>query len=204
MKKLITLPVIVWSCLAANPANADFAFGIPTNLGPQINSPYTDFTECVSADGLTLIFASNRAPGGYQDFDLWMATRPTIDEQWEAPVHLGDVLNSRENEWSPCLSTDGLELYYAKGPWGNTDIVVSRRNSQSEPWGPPGNLGLMINSSTWDGGPSITADGLELYFNSNLLGHPNLYVSTRASTSDPWGRGVNLGPTVNTSHGNSL
>jgi len=133
-----------------------------------------------------------------------MATRSAQHEDWGTPVHMGDTLNSRENEWTPCLSADGLELYYAKGSWGNTDICVAKRNRLSDAWGPPENLGAMINSSTWDGGPSITEDGLELFFDSNRSGSPDLYVSARATTSEPWGPAMNLGPTVNSTYGNSL
>ncbi len=204
MKTVISLVSVLLLSFATNPAMADFSFGTPINLGPQINSPNSDFTGCVSADGLSLYFASNRDPGGYQDFDLWIATRSTIHEDWGTAIHMGDTLNSRENEWSPSLSADGLELYYAKGPWGNTDIVVSRRNGLTEPWGPPENLGSMINSNVWDGTPSITEDGLELYFDSTRSGSPDLYVSTRATPSDPWGPAINLGPNVNSTHGNSL
>jgi Tol biopolymer transport system component len=122
-------------------------------------------------------------------------------------VHLGDTVNSRAMEWTPCISADGLELYFAQGPWGNTDIVVTKRKSVSEPWGAPENLGPIVNSTSWDMGPSITADGLELFFCSTRaggFGGPDLYVTTRATVSDPWGPPVNLGPTVNTSYGNSL
>ena len=188
-------------------AKADFEFGTPTNLGLGINSPSTELSANISTDGLSLFFASNRTPGTYQDFDLWVATREAKDEDWGAPVHLGDILNSRENEWSPFLSVDGLELYYAKGPWEYMDIVVSRRNGLSEPWGPPENLGPTVNSTAWDTGPSITSDGLELFFTSMRsggFGGPDIYVTKRASTSDPWGPAVNLGPTINTAYGNLL
>ncbi len=185
-------------------AQADFSFGEPTNLGPSINSPASDFTACISPDGLSFFFASNRAPGGDQDFDLWVVTRPMEDADWGIPEHLGDVVNSRQNEWAPFLSPDGLELYYAKGPWGDTDIVVSRRESLSAPWGPPENLGPTINSGTWDGSPCISADGLELYLYSSRTGSPDLYVASRATASDPWGPATNLGPIVNSTYGNQV
>jgi len=186
---------------------ADFAFGTVVNLGPAIISPHSDITACISADGLSLFFSSNRSPGGFRDFDLWLATRQTENEDWGAPVHLGDTINSRGMEWNPCISSDGLELYFAKGTWGDTDIVVARRKSVSEPWGAPESLGPIINSAGWDAGPSISADGLELFFLSirpGGYGGPDLYVTKRATTADSWGPPANLGPTINTSYGNSL
>jgi Tol biopolymer transport system component len=69
-------------------------------------------------------------------------------------------------------------------------------------FGEPINLGPTINSPSLDGTPSVTADGLSLFFNSQRsggYGHYDVWVSTRQTTADPWGEPVNLGPTINTS-----
>jgi len=55
MKKLIVLVLVLLLSLAISPVMADFTFGPATNLGPLINSPNSDFTECVSADGLVAV-----------------------------------------------------------------------------------------------------------------------------------------------------
>jgi len=207
MKKTILLVLVLAFGLVTEQTNANFTFGTPTNLGPLVNSPYSDLSACVSADGLSLFFSSNRSPGGFRDFDLWMATRQAKNEDWGVPVHLGDTLNSRGMEWNPCISSDGLELYFAKGTWGDTDIVVARRDSVWEPWGAAESLGLIVNSTGWDAGPSISADGLELFFLSirpGGYGGPDLYATKRATTADAWGLPANLGPTVNSSYGDSL
>lgn len=116
MNKTISLVLVLILGSAVEVANADFTFGTPTNLGPIVNSPNSDFTACISADELSLFFSSNREPGGFRDFDLWVAKRQAKDEEWGVPEHLGDNFNSRQNEWTPCLSADGLSLYFAKGP----------------------------------------------------------------------------------------
>ncbi len=204
---LLLLAFVLALILTPRIANADFTFGTATNLGPTVNSPDSDFSTCISADGLSLFFSSNRPPGGWRDFDLWVTTRQTKDEDWGAAVHLGDTLNSRGMEWTPCISADGLELFFGDGTWGDTDISVARRNSPSEPWGAAQSLGPTVNSTAWDSAPSISADGLELFFSSTRsggFGGPDLYVTTRASTSDPWGPAVNLGPTINSAYGDSL
>ena len=60
-------------------------------------------------------------------------------------------------------------------------------------WGPPENLGPLINSPYLDSCVSISKDGLTLIFSSNRhTGIVNstdrdLYVSKRASVNDPWG-----------------
>ena len=63
-------------------------------------------------------------------------------------------------------------------------------------------LGPPLNSSYGDGFPFILADGLLLFFHSNRpggFGDYDLYMTTRATVSDPWGIPVNLGSKVNSS-----
>jgi Tol biopolymer transport system component len=63
-------------------------------------------------------------------------------------------------------------------------------------WSAPVNLGPAINAAASDQGPAISPDGLSLYFTSNRtggLGGFDMYVSRRASVSDPWGAAVNIG-----------
>ena len=70
-------------------------------------------------------------------------------------------------------------------------------------FGTPTNLGPPVNGLNMNGEPSISADGLSLYFVSiNRLGGQgsgDIWVTTRASVSDPWGEPENLGPAVNSS-----
>jgi Tol biopolymer transport system component len=47
-------------------------WGAPTNLGPSINTKYTEFLTSVSPDGRWCYFESNR-PGGYGRGDIWQA-----------------------------------------------------------------------------------------------------------------------------------
>ena len=71
-------------------------------------------------------------------------------------------------------------------------------------FGEPTNLGPTVNSSTQsDFWPCPSADGLELFFVSDRPGGEgdcDLWVTTRASMSEPWGEPANLGPVVNTSY----
>ena len=63
-------------------------------------------------------------------------------------------------------------------------------------YGAPQNLGPLINTPQFDGGPSISADGLTLYFTSGRPGglgqaeghyDEDLYLSTRLTVGDPFG-----------------
>ena len=202
-EKMVVI-LILTLALPAEIANADFTFGTPTNLGPTVNSSAFDDAASISTDGSTLFFMSGR-PGGYGINDLWVTTRTTTEDDWGTPVNLGPTVNSSYDEGDPSISSDGLELYFLSnrpGGYGGQigDIWVTTRETVSDPWGTPVNLGPPVNTSFDDFCQVISADGLSLYFTSNRpggYGLCSLWVTTRATTEDDWGTPVNLGPTVN-------
>lgn len=190
--------------LGGGRSKADFTFGEPTNLGPEINSEEWELSHCVSADGLELYFGSERA-GGEGHMDLWVSTRATVEDEWSPAESLGPGVNSPEpyQDMSPCISADGLELYFHSdrpGGVGAGDIWVTRRTARDEPWGEPENIGPPVNTAGWDYNPSLSSDGLELYLAvgpAEELEPTELAVAKRATIDDPWGVPVNLGPVVN-------
>jgi Tol biopolymer transport system component len=138
--------------------------GAPVNLGAAINSPRDESGPCISTDGLSLYFGSNR-PGGYAEYDLWVSTRTTVQEDWNAPVNLGPTVNSLSVALEPSISRDGLALFFSSSVgFGSADLWVTTRPTANAPWGPPTNLGAIVNSPHSESGPSISADSLTLYF----------------------------------------
>jgi hypothetical protein len=128
---------------------------------------------------------------------------------YETPVHLDSPINTPGLEGKPALSADGLELYFvsdrpgALGGAGDQDIYVSRRRSITGSWGPPERVPPPISSAFFDITPTLSLDGLALYFGSNRPGPfsppwPDLWVAHRASVNHPWGEPVNLGSGINT------
>jgi hypothetical protein len=193
------------SGLVTKQTNADFTFGTPTNLGPQFNSPQGEFIDCLSADGLELYGETLNWPGGYGDWDLWIARRPTIDDDWGAPEILGLPVNSSSYEVCAYISADGLSLYFGSGRpggYGGADLWVTERLTKDDDWGPPENLGPIVNSAAMENSSWISADGLKLYFDSNRdggFGNVDIWITKRATKDDPWEEPVNLGPPVNSS-----
>ena len=130
------------------------------------------------------------------------------DFTFGTPTNLGPTVNSEQWEYGHCVSADGLELYYMYGgsydpndPAFDWDLSVSTRPTVDDDWGPPANLGPVVNSLNDDMGPCNSYDGLELYYQSNRPGGAGLddiWVSRRATRNDPWGEPENLGPPVNT------
>ena len=69
-------------------------------------------------------------------------------------------------------------------------------------FGTPTSLGSTVNSLSRDLKPSVSADGLSLFFTSTRsggLGGMDIWVTKRETTDDPWGEPVNLGSPVNSS-----
>jgi serine/threonine protein kinase len=190
-------------------ASTNDSWGPPANVGSAINSSKSDCRACVSADGLTLYFMSNR-PGGYSKYwNVYTATRASKSAPWGPAVNMGPKINTPgDASFSPWLSTDGLELYFASnrtGGYGNFDIYVARRVTANDPWSDPVNIGPTVNSPYFEGHLSLSPDGLLLLFCDDALNIPrpggygggDMWMARRASPSDPWAAPVNLGPTVN-------
>ncbi len=96
----------------------------PVNLGPTINSSYTDARASISPDGLLLFFDSSRL-GGYGDIDLYVITRPTLSDPWGEPMNLGPLVNTSTAEECARISADGATLYWDSprpGGYGGNDL----------------------------------------------------------------------------------
>jgi hypothetical protein len=184
---------------AAPSARADFVFSPPVNLGRAVNTKSWEQNPWLCADGLSLLFSSDRT-GGSGRFDLWATTRATTEDDWADPVNLGPQVNSSCDEYQPTVSADGLELYFTSfrpGGAGAADLWVAKRATRSGPWTAAVNLGPLINTPDHETFPRLSADGLELYFTSGPTGTaPKLsFCVTKRETKDAsWTAPVVLGP----------
>jgi hypothetical protein len=168
------------------------------------NSSAGDYNPTLTTDGLTLVFASTRS-GGHGSGDFWQSTRVSLNTSFGTPFNLGAKINSSANESSPTISGDGLTLYFASnrsGGEGDLDLYRASRTNILSGFGVPVSLGSAVNSTSQDAAPSITNDGLSLYFTSQRsggLGSNDIWLSTRPSLRKLFGAPVNLGPGINTS-----
>jgi Tol biopolymer transport system component len=218
-KRWVLIGIVAIVVLGDGRANADFTFGIPTTV-PNVNSSSCEACVAISTDGLELYFMSSRPYGGDLTYGkLWVARREATEDGWSEPVNLGPPVNSSAYGGDPSLSGDDLQLYFNDGPppamtgfthrlggYGGSDLWVSTRATKNDSWDEPENLGPIINTSTFEGNASLTPDGLQMFFSSNRpggYGDVDIYVTTRATTEDPWSTPVNLGPIINTSYWDS-
>lgn len=196
----------IWVSSRSGP---DEPWGEPVNVGPPVNSPANDFCPTLARDGHTFYFVSTRVvEGSCGGGDIYV-TRMRNPGDFDEPRNLGCTVNSEHNEFSPFpLPQAGTEpvLYFSStrprptGSGAGGDIYMAE--SHGGVFGTP-ELVPGINSLVDDGHPNVRRDGLEIFFYSqrsdlpDAQGGPDIYMATRASTSDPWSTPVNLGPDVN-------
>ncbi|MEN6428518.1 MAG: discoidin domain-containing protein [Phycisphaerales bacterium] len=196
-----------WDVWVSTRQNVNDPWGLPSNLGPTVNSLYDEGFPKLSWDGLALYFSDvypgTPRPGGLGGADIWMSIRASRSASWGTPVNAGAPINSSANESGPSLSRSGLTFVFASdraGGYGDFDLWISTRPTVQDPWGAPVNLGPNVNSSSGDFASVLSADGLALFFLSDRaggFGGYDVWMTTRRSTTAPWSPAVNLGPVVN-------
>jgi len=102
------------------------AWGIPQNLGPNINTPYDEEGPFIHPDGVTLFFSSkgHQSMGGY---DIFFSMLNEKTNKWEAPTNIGYPINTTGDDVFYIPTPDGKRAYYASSQYdskGKTDIYM--------------------------------------------------------------------------------
>ncbi len=140
----------------------------PVMFNEAINSKQFEGAACISLDGSTLYFSSNRKEG-HGENDLWMAKKDP-NGIWGSVENLGPEINSKYDEDFPWISLDGKTLYFAsKGhnSMGDFDLFRSTRDEKSGKWNSPVNLGYPINTADDNHTISFTGDERFAYIASS-------------------------------------
>lgn len=178
----------------------------PVNLGANINSALNEYFPCITADNQTLLFTRltkdpRSASGKQEDFFV-----SRFDSVWQPAANLGLPINTTYNEGAPTLSADGNILMFTacesldgyggdrKG-YGRCDLFVSKKSGDE--WLAPYNLGIPVNSTSWESQPSFSADGRTLYFVTNRDNNYNIW-SSSVDESGKWSEPQKLGENINT------
>ena len=187
----------------------DSPWDSPEDLGVTINTSNTESLGGLSLDEKTMFLQSNR-PGGFGQRDNYISTRANSNDDfgWTTPVNLGPVVNSPGDDLAPTYfedpSTGVASIFFASDRDGNpgTDyhIYQSTRNADGSFNAPV--LVTELNGPVADIRVVIRRDGLECFLTSGRPGGVSplgfdIWVSTRASTSSPWGTPT-LVPRINT------
>ncbi len=119
----------------------------PNRIKKISTGKYHESSVSVTKDSMTLYFISNRK-GGQGRQDIWMSQKTIDGHKWQKPVNLGYVVNSKYDEETVEISSDGKTLYFAsKGhsSMGGYDIFRTRKNDDGT-WTVPENVGYPINT----------------------------------------------------------
>ncbi len=96
----------------------DGSWSKPMDLGPEVNTKFTETTPFLAPDGATLYFSSDRE-GGLGSNDIYVTKR--VDKTWKhwsKPVNLG-----------PKVNTDGYDAYYTLGASGDYAYLTTFKST---------------------------------------------------------------------------
>ena len=182
----------------------------------ELNSKDFDFSPSYGRDDFGVVYftssrddamGNNTSGATGQSFTDIFESRLDKKGKWSTPLPV-EVLNTEFEEGTPSFSSDYKEIYFTECEAGKREtkgcaIMYSKLSASG--WSEPENLGILADSLV-AAHPSIRADGLSLYFVSDMadsFGGKDIYVVTRQSKTDKWSAPKNMGPDINTS-GNEL
>lgn len=155
-------------------------WGEPEKMSDNINTPSRETGGCLTLDGSKFYFASDRK-GGYGGMDIWVSERQS-DGSWGEAKNLGKTINTSEDEDGPFVMPDYSRLYFSskghKG-MGDFDIFYSMRDTVTQEWKEPQNMGYPINTIGNEVFVHIAPSGEKMYFTSERpegQGKSDIYV----------------------------
>ncbi|MBR9974927.1 MAG: PD40 domain-containing protein [Bacteroidetes bacterium] len=161
-----------------------------------LNSSDNDFAPMLLGNGRIMYFTSDR------EGDQNIYTAMQGGGNWEQVQEAGPELNTSGDEGGTTVTPDGHWMVFTgcdrDDSFGDCDLYIAEYVDGS--WRNVKNLGPNVNSPAWDSQPTISPDGLMLFFVSERpggLGGTDLWMTKRSFGGD-WSPAVNLGRTVNT------
>jgi len=115
----------------------------PVKVAKPINSKFNETHVCVTRDGNTVYFTSDRK-GGQGGYDIWVST--IINGRWSDPINLGPNVNTPFDEATPFLSPDEKYLFFSSqghNTMGGFDVFYT--NLQGNP--NVRNIGYPLNTT---------------------------------------------------------
>jgi len=166
-------------------------------LPDLINSPYDEQVVGITNSGDSIFFYID-----YVDVfgDIYLSPKEIGVYAEPRPL---EVVNSPDVESACSISQDGRTILFSserRDGFGELDIYMVKKLPSGE-WGEPQNLGPEINSPMSEDFPTLSGDGLTMYFCSN--GHPgmggyDLFFSTWDVDNKVWTKPQNIGYPINT------
>ncbi|HEY6161305.1 MAG TPA: hypothetical protein VI112_08785 [Bacteroidia bacterium] len=146
----------------------------------DINTNAWETHACVTADGNTLYFVSDRK-GGFGGRDIYKCVK-LPNGKWSKARNLGPTVNTPYDEDAPFIHPDGVTLFFSsKGhnSMGGFDIFFATRSDSG--WTEPINMGYPLNTPDDDVFYVLSTDGRRAYFSSfreDGKGEKDIYMAT--------------------------
>jgi Tol biopolymer transport system component len=156
------------------------SFGVVTLVSVSAPSPVNDNAPAISPDGLTLYFVSDR--GGNNTNDIYVVTRPSPQSAWGAPTSLTSINDPTHNDGEPFPDRDGA-MWFGSDRAGSYDIYVAAQTSGS--FGAPVRV-AELTSGADDTFPTLSADGLTMYFATTRAAGTKIFAAQRDSKTVPF------------------
>lgn len=171
----------------------------------QLNTPEDEFSPCISTDGETMMFTSNRSNGktkndlGEYDEDIYVST--LNNGKWSSPKPMGSPLNTDKDEAAAMLAYDGQRMLVHRDNEGQMDIFESKLEGAK--WSEPRKLHKMINTESNQRFASYNFDGVKIFFvtdqKAGALGGTDIFFSGCMDPRlDIWGKAITGSKIVNT------
>jgi len=141
-------------------------WSIPQRFGSNINTEFWETHACMSRDGNTLYFVSER-PGGLGGRDIYKCVK-LPNGQWSLAQNVGPPINTPYDEDAPFLGADGITFYFASSgdkSMGGFDIMFSIIDENGK-FSDPINMGYPINTTDDDVFYVATPDNKRFYLSS--------------------------------------
>lgn len=170
-----------WDLYSATRPARDAAFGTPEVLGTA-NSVNNDLWPTVSADGMLLLFDSDRGTGISH---IFVARRTSTTERFTAPSQAPALM---DGELHPLLANNRA-LYFSspvRGGAGLSDlwrVEIDSTGATGTPEAVPGDLNTVDNELV----PVVSPDELTIFFERQVGRESDIFTASRATTADPWG-----------------
>lgn len=190
--------------IVADEANYDYKYGDPEKFMSEINTRYHDGPVSFSADFKEMYVTRNNVFQGKvgKNADGIIGLKifsTTVSGEANAGKVVGLPFNSDEyNICHPALSNDGTKLFFSAdipGGFGGMDLYVSYMENGR--WGPPANLGPVINTEGNDVFPYVGVDDMVYFSSDGHAGLGGLDVFSSKMTNGVWTRPMNMGFPIN-------
>jgi hypothetical protein len=181
----------MWDIWRASWDDSSRTCGPAECLGPNVNSADIEGGICFTSDGHRMYFDTDthykNGQYNYGSNDIWYAEWDSLISDWGEPFILGAEINTTDIERTPFLSLDNQTIFFScagghhlPGWQGGWDIYKGHWNGSV--WESVQNIGPPINSSVQDFGPTISPNGLKLYFTTERDRVPNADYELMVST----------------------